>query len=208
MGLRTGKSELVGKLVAKVASKRNSARESGRTSVKLPYALAGAMASTILAMVLLAAPARAQTYDPSYPVCLQIYQSMVDYYFECRYTSMAQCAASASGPLGPVRGQSVLRQAVGQAQQAPEAVQQLLKVRPRAHRPLQRLNCGHVRSAPSKADEAISGVVSNSLTRTRLWTRSSVPLMLTLFRTGSLRPHERCGRLGRPGSCQSCVGCQ
>ena len=97
MGLRTGKSELVGKLVAKVASKRNSAQKSGRTSVKLPYALAGATASTILAMVLLAAPARAQTYDPSYPVCLQIYQSMVDYYFECRYTSMAQCAASASG---------------------------------------------------------------------------------------------------------------
>jgi hypothetical protein len=43
------------------------------------------------------APARAQTYDPNYPVCLQVYQSMVDYYFECGYTSMAQCAASASG---------------------------------------------------------------------------------------------------------------
>ena len=97
MGLRTGKSELVGKLAATEASKRNPARESGRTSVKLPYALAGAMASTILAMVLLAAPARAQTYDPGYPVCLQIYQSIADFYFECRYTSMAQCAASASG---------------------------------------------------------------------------------------------------------------
>jgi hypothetical protein len=45
----------------------------------------------------MAAPARAQTYDPNYPVCLQVYQSMVDYYFECGYTSMAQCAASASG---------------------------------------------------------------------------------------------------------------
>ena len=94
MGLRTGKSELVGKLAATEASKRNPVRESGRTSVKLPYALAGAMASTILAMVLLAAPARAQTYDPSYPVCLQIYQSIADFYFECRYASMAQCAAS------------------------------------------------------------------------------------------------------------------
>jgi hypothetical protein len=31
------------------------------------------------------------------PVCLQIYQGMVDYYFECRYQTMAQCAASASG---------------------------------------------------------------------------------------------------------------
>jgi hypothetical protein len=47
--------------------------------------------------ILFAAPARAQTYDPNYPVCLQIYQGMVEYYFECSYTSMAQCAASASG---------------------------------------------------------------------------------------------------------------
>ncbi|HWZ38587.1 MAG TPA: DUF3551 domain-containing protein [Bradyrhizobium sp.] len=47
--------------------------------------------------VQLAAPAQAQTYDPSYPVCLQVYQSMVDYYFECGYTSIAQCQASASG---------------------------------------------------------------------------------------------------------------
>jgi hypothetical protein len=44
-----------------------------------------------------AAPARAQTYDPNYPVCLQVYQSTVDYYFECSYTSIAQCRASASG---------------------------------------------------------------------------------------------------------------
>ena len=42
-------------------------------------------------------PAQAQTYDPNYPVCLQVYQGMVDYYFDCSYTSMAQCAASASG---------------------------------------------------------------------------------------------------------------
>jgi hypothetical protein len=43
------------------------------------------------------APARAQTYDPNYPVCLQVYNGLVDYYFECSYTSMAQCQASASG---------------------------------------------------------------------------------------------------------------
>lgn len=66
--------------------------------MKLPHALAAAMASTALAaMVSLAAPAAAQTYDPKYPVCLQVYQSMVDYHFECGYTSMAQCQASASG---------------------------------------------------------------------------------------------------------------
>ena len=47
--------------------------------------------------VLAAAPARAQTYDPAFPVCLQVYQSMVDYYFDCSYRTMAQCQASASG---------------------------------------------------------------------------------------------------------------
>jgi hypothetical protein len=50
-----------------------------------------------VAAVLLAAPARAQTYDPNYPICLQIYYEMVNYTFECAYTSMAQCQASASG---------------------------------------------------------------------------------------------------------------
>ena len=45
-----------------------------------------------------ATPALTQTYDPAYPVCLQIYQgSMVDYYFECAYQTMAQCQMSASG---------------------------------------------------------------------------------------------------------------
>ncbi len=57
------------------------------------------LALAILAVVMLGktTPARAQTYDPNYPVCLQIYQGMVDYYFECRYTSIPQCQASASG---------------------------------------------------------------------------------------------------------------
>jgi hypothetical protein len=51
----------------------------------------------IVGTISFAAPARAQTYDPNYPVCLQIYDDMVHYYFECGYTSLAQCAASASG---------------------------------------------------------------------------------------------------------------
>jgi hypothetical protein len=51
-----------------------------------------------VAMIHIAAvPARAQTYDPNYPVCLQVYQGMMNYYYECNYTSMAQCQASASG---------------------------------------------------------------------------------------------------------------
>jgi len=49
------------------------------------------------ATILTAAPVWAQTYDPNYPVCLQIYQGWNDYYFECAYTSLAQCNMSASG---------------------------------------------------------------------------------------------------------------
>ena len=57
-----------------------------------------ALALLAIATVSLAGAAQAQTYDPNYPVCLQIYQGgMTDYYFECAYTSMPQCQASASG---------------------------------------------------------------------------------------------------------------
>ena len=48
------------------------------------------------ATVLTAASARAQTYDPAYPVCLHVYGRGANYY-ECRYTSLPQCNASASG---------------------------------------------------------------------------------------------------------------
>ena len=56
-----------------------------------------ALAILTVAAAAAAPPARAQTYDPAYPVCLQIYQGFVDYYFECAYTSLAQCQMSASG---------------------------------------------------------------------------------------------------------------
>ena len=60
--------------------------------------LTTARAALVLAATLsLAAPAAAQTYDPKYPVCLQVFQSFKDYYFDCTYTSMPQCQASASG---------------------------------------------------------------------------------------------------------------
>lgn len=42
-----------------------------------------------------AAPAQAQTYDPNYPVCLHVYGRLN--YYECSYTSLPQCNASASG---------------------------------------------------------------------------------------------------------------
>jgi uncharacterized protein DUF3551 len=59
----------------------------------------------ILAVVLLAGlfswagHVQAQTYDPSYPVCMRVSEwggSRVD----CSYTTLAQCAASASGRSG------------------------------------------------------------------------------------------------------------
>ncbi|MBA7638649.1 hypothetical protein ES703_46305 [subsurface metagenome] len=49
-----------------------------------------------IAALLAASPARAQTYDPSYPVCLQVYDAEGGY-ISCGYTSMAQCQLSASG---------------------------------------------------------------------------------------------------------------
>jgi hypothetical protein len=65
------------------------------------------LACTILtiATVWVAATARAQTYDPSYPVCLQTY-GIDGSYIDCSFTSLAQCAASASGR-GAVPDQSV-----------------------------------------------------------------------------------------------------
>ena len=45
-----------------------------------PRTLIRTMAWSILAAALsLASPARAQTYDPNYPICLQIYDDMVHY---------------------------------------------------------------------------------------------------------------------------------
>jgi Protein of unknown function (DUF3551) len=64
--------------------------------MKLPHATATAL-TILAATIALPASAPAQTYDPSYPVCLQVYQGFVDYYFECHYRTMAQCQATASG---------------------------------------------------------------------------------------------------------------
>jgi hypothetical protein len=49
-----------------------------------------------IATVLVAAPAPAQTYDPNYPVCVQTY-AIGGGSIDCSFTSLAQCAASASG---------------------------------------------------------------------------------------------------------------
>ena len=49
-----------------------------------------------LGAICTSAPVIAQTYDPNYPVCLQIYSSSGGY-ISCRYTSIAQCNVAASG---------------------------------------------------------------------------------------------------------------
>ena len=55
-----------------------------------------AMAALILVLgVLLAAPAHAQTYDPNYPICLQVY-GIDGSYISCRYRSIAACKVVAS----------------------------------------------------------------------------------------------------------------
>jgi hypothetical protein len=55
-----------------------------------------ALAILTIATVLTAASARAQRYDPNYPVCLQTY-NIGGGGIACGYTSLAQCAQSASG---------------------------------------------------------------------------------------------------------------
>ena len=40
--------------------------------------------------------ARAQTYDPAFPVCMHVFTRGFNYY-DCSYTSLPQCNVSASG---------------------------------------------------------------------------------------------------------------
>lgn len=50
----------------------------------------------VSATVLGATPSHAQTYDPNYPVCLQVYVPRGGY-IDCSFTSLPQCQATASG---------------------------------------------------------------------------------------------------------------
>jgi hypothetical protein len=54
-----------------------------------------ALAILAIAAMSVAGPATAQTYAPGYPVCLHVYGPVG--YYDCRYSSLAQCNASASG---------------------------------------------------------------------------------------------------------------
>jgi hypothetical protein len=55
-----------------------------------------ALAILAIGMVLAAGQARAQTYDPAFPVCLRVY-SFGAVYNDCSFVTLTQCAMSASG---------------------------------------------------------------------------------------------------------------
>jgi len=59
---------------------------------------------TAISTLFVAADASAQTYDPRYPVCMHVYSGGGGFgggggggWFECSFTSLEQCRASASG---------------------------------------------------------------------------------------------------------------
>jgi Protein of unknown function (DUF3551) len=59
---------------------------------------------TAIATLFMAADAGAQTYDPRYPVCMHVYTGGGGgfvggggSYFDCSFTSLEQCRATASG---------------------------------------------------------------------------------------------------------------
>lgn len=56
-----------------------------------------ALAILTIGTVLAAERARAQTYDPAFPVCMHVVPWGGGAYEDCTYYTMAQCAMSASG---------------------------------------------------------------------------------------------------------------
>jgi hypothetical protein len=56
-----------------------------------------ALAALIASIVLSSGQARAQKYDPAYPVCISISKRGGAGYYDCKFHTMEQCAATASG---------------------------------------------------------------------------------------------------------------
>jgi len=50
-----------------------------------------------IALSLATSSVQAQTYSPDYPACMQVFGPGGGEYFDCTFTSVAQCRASASG---------------------------------------------------------------------------------------------------------------
>jgi hypothetical protein len=74
---------------------RHSAVSPGTPRLKETSMRILALLTLALGTLLATSNAQAQTYDPSYPVCLHVYGRNT--YYKCGYTSLAQCGASASG---------------------------------------------------------------------------------------------------------------
>ena len=56
-----------------------------------------ALAILTVATISATSSACAQTYNPKYPVCLKVIQNFGGERYECAYTSLEQCAQTASG---------------------------------------------------------------------------------------------------------------
>ena len=56
-----------------------------------------ALAILTVAAISATTPARAQTYDPRYPVCLKVIVNFGGERYDCIYTSLEQCAQTAAG---------------------------------------------------------------------------------------------------------------
>src|SRR4029453_17771609 len=56
-----------------------------------------ALAILTMGIALGAGQAKAQTYDPAFPVCMHVIPWGGSTYYDCSYYTMNQCAASASG---------------------------------------------------------------------------------------------------------------
>ena len=50
-----------------------------------------------LAVTFIGTSVQAQMYDPNYPVCMHVYGELEGERMDCIFTSLAQCAATASG---------------------------------------------------------------------------------------------------------------
>ena len=54
-------------------------------------------ATVVLGALVASVPASAQTYDPSYPVCMHVYGEQLGERMDCIFSSLDHCAGSARG---------------------------------------------------------------------------------------------------------------
>ncbi|TPQ32996.1 hypothetical protein C2U70_20335 [Bradyrhizobium guangdongense] len=103
-----------------------------------------AWALTVLtvSIALTAGHARAQTYDPAFPVCLYVVSMGITPYYRCNFTSMAQCRASANGQMcvlnpyyaGPKANKQRYRGQVGPGFPPPAATRSYAAPKPSARK--------------------------------------------------------------------------